>query len=521
MQNISLISLSHKCRTLNHLKQIHAHLLKTRLLENPASIGPLFAVAATSKDTVLFSYACSIFQNLLCRNTFVYNTMIRGHVQAHLPVPAILCYLDMINCGVQANNYTFPPLIKGCSGLLHYSKRIGCIVHGHVVKNGLSDDPFVASALIEFYSINFEMETARIMFDNTPERDVVLWTSMIDGYGKMGNVENARALFEVMPERNVITWSAMMAAYSHVDNFREVLLLFTRMQELGVQPNASILVSVLTACAHLGALAQGLWIHSYAKRYNLESNPILATALVDMYSKCGCIDLALLVFQDIPNKDAGAWNAVISGLSLSGDARKLLKLFSKMVSDGIQPTETTFIALLTACTHSRLVDEGLNLFREMDSLYGVKPKLEHCACVVDLLARAGMLKEAEKFIEEEMGGIEQGDANIWGALLSACRIYRNVEIGNRVWKKLASMGVTDTGMHVLSYNIYKDAGWEMEARRVRRFITDVGMKKKPGCSVIEVNGIVEEFLAADLSHARSQEISEMLNSLFNVMYLVQ
>ncbi|CAH2049370.1 unnamed protein product [Thlaspi arvense] len=180
------------------------------------------------------------------------------------------------------------------------------------------------------------------------------------------------------------------------------------MQELGVQPNASILVSVLTACAHLGALAQGLWIHSYAKRYNLESNPILATALVDMYSKCGCIDLALLVFQDIPNKDAGAWNAVISGLSLSGDARKLLTLFSKMVSDGIQPTETTFIALLTACTHSRLVDEGLNLFREMDSLYGVKPKLEHCACVVDLLARAGMLKEAEKFIEEEMGGIEQG-----------------------------------------------------------------------------------------------------------------
>ena len=141
--------------------------------------------------------------------------------------------------------------------------------------------------------------------------------------------------------------------------------------------------------------------------------------------------------------------------------------------------------------------------------------------MVDLLARAGMLKEAEKFIEEEIGGIEKADANVWGALLGACRTYGNVEIGNRVWKKLAGMGLSDCGVHVLSYNILREAGWELEARRVRRFILEEGMKKKPGGSVIEVNDVVEEFLAGDLSHTQSQQICELLDSLSNMLSPVE
>ncbi|KAK9269471.1 hypothetical protein L1049_001246 [Liquidambar formosana] len=401
------------------------------------------------------------------------------------------------------------------------SKRIGHLVHAHVVKFGLNDDPFVVSALIEFYSIALDVETARMVFDNSPKKDVVMWTAMIDGYGKMGDVENARALFERMPERNAISWSAIMAAYSRVSDFKEVLCLFRRMQEVGTTPNESVLVSVLTACAHLGALTQGLWVHSYTKRCNLNLNPILATALVDMYSKCGCVESALSVFEGIPNKDSGAWNAIISGIAMSGDARKSLKLLNKMGIYGTRPTETTFIAVLTACTHAKLVKEGLKLFEEMGTLYGVEPELEHHACVVDLLARAGMLDEAEKFIEEKMGGLERVDANVWGALLGACRIYGNAEIGNRVWKKLVNMEVADCGTHVLSYNIYREAGWEMEAKRVRRLISEVGMKKKPGCSVIEVDGMVEEFLAGDLCHPQVQEICKMLNSLFKVVNLVE
>ncbi|XP_054795867.1 pentatricopeptide repeat-containing protein At2g22410, mitochondrial-like [Prosopis cineraria] len=322
-----------------------------------------------------------------------------------------------------------------------------------------------------------------------------------------------------MPERNVISWSAMMAAYSRVSNFKEVLALFSEMQNTGNKPNESILVTVLTACAHLGALVQGLWVHSYAKRFNLESNPILATALVDMYSKCGCVGSALSVFEAMPCKDTGAWNAMISGVALNGDASKSLELFHQMAINGTKPSETTFVAVLTACTHAKMVQEGLQFFEEMNIVYGIKPRAEHYACVIDLLSRAGMMEEAENFIEEKMGGLAGGDANVWGALLNACRIYNNVDIGNRVWKKLVDMGVADSGTHVLSYNIYKEAGWDVEASRVRKMISEAGMKKKPGCSIIEVNNVVEEFHAGDQSHPQAPEICKLLDSFLKMVNL--
>ncbi|KAJ4708277.1 Pentatricopeptide repeat-containing protein [Melia azedarach] len=363
------------------------------------------------------------------------------------------------------------------------------------------------------------METARVLFDRSSERDVVMWTAMIDGYGKMGDVQTARELFEKMPERNAVSWSAMMATYSRVSDYKQVLSLFREMQEAGTKPNESALVSVLTACAHLGAITQGLWVHSYAKRYNVDKNMILATALVDMYSKCGHVDAALSVFEGISKKDAGAWNAMISGVAMNGDATKSLELFNRMVKSGIQPTETTFVAVLSSCTHARLVKEGLKLFGQMNTVYGVEPQPEHYACVVDLLARAGMVEDAEKFIEDKMGGLGGGDANVWGALLSACRIYGNVEVGNRVWRKLAKMEVGDCGTHVLSYNIYKEAGWDMEANKVRKLISETGMKKKPGCSVIEVEGVVKEFLAGDNHHPQAVEIHRMINSFLKMSNL--
>ncbi|KAL5547878.1 hypothetical protein UlMin_003109 [Ulmus minor] len=514
-----IISLSKKCKTLKQLKQIHAHFLKSTLPGNPYAIAPLLSAAATSENPLFFSYARSIFNHLPHRNTFMYNNMIRGFVRSGSPKGAVFCYLEMLNCGLVANNYTFPPLIKACTILELNLKLIGRFVHAHLVKFGFGDDHFVVSALVEFYSSIREMGTARFLFDESPMKDVVLWTAMIDGYGKIGDVENARELFDKMPERNVISWSAMMAAYSRGSDFKEVLCLFGQMQEVGIKPNESVLVSVLTACAHLGAVTQGLWAHSYAKRNNLIANPILATALVDMYSKCGYVESALAVFEGISEKDAEAWNAMITGLSMNGNARKSLEFFNRMVLDGIQSTETTFVALLTACTHAKMVKEGLKLFDEMGRIHRVKPENQHYACVVDLLARAGMVEEAEKFVEEKMGGFKGWDANVWGAILSACRVHGKVEVGNRVWKKLADMGVADCGAHILSYNMYREAGWEMQAKRVRKKISDAGMQKKPGCSVIEINGVVEEFLAGDLCHPQAQNICRMLDFLFKMVNL--
>ncbi|KAF4378312.1 hypothetical protein G4B88_015883 [Cannabis sativa] len=514
-----IASLSRKCKTLNQLKQIHAHLLKSSSPENPFALASVLSAAATSGHASFFSYARSIFHHLRHRrNVFMYNSMIRGFVGVRAPLDSVLCYLDMLAHGLAGNHYTFPPLMKACTILVAPGSKlvIGRLVHAHVVKFGFREDPFVNSALIEFYSSVYEMELARFLFDKCPKKDVVLWTTMIDGYGRMGDVEKARELFDEMPERNAVSWSAMMAAYSRLNNFKEVLCFFGKMQEAAIRPNESVLVTVLTASARLGAVTQGLWIHSYAKRNKLSSNRILATALVDLYSKCGLLESALAVFEGISSKDAEAWNAMITGLSLNGNARKSLDFFEKMTVDGIQPTETTFIAVLTACTHAQMVNEGLKLFNEMSTIYGVKPQGEHYACVVDLLARAGMVEEAEKFLEEKMGGLAGWDANVWGALIGACRVYGKVEVGNRIWKKLADMGISDYGTHILSYNMYREAGWDMQAKRVRKVISKAGMLKKPGCSVIEVNGVVEEFLAGDLCHPQAHEVFKLLDS-FSIM----
>ncbi|KAL2321562.1 hypothetical protein Fmac_025941 [Flemingia macrophylla] len=507
-----LTTVARKCKTLIQLKQLHAHILRCRINDTPYAIAPLLSVAATSNEPLFYSYACSIFCNLTHRNTFMHNTMIRAFLQNRSPLRAISCYFSMLRNGIAVNNFTFPPLIKACIALLP-STTFGRLVHAHVAKFGFRHDPYVVSAFIEFYSVSRELNTARILFDETAEKDVVLGTAMVDGYGKMGNVESAREVFEEMHERNAVSWSAIMAAYSRVSDFRQVLALFAEMQNEGIRPNESILVTVLTACSHLGALVQGLWVHSYAKRFDLESNPILATALVDMYSKCGCVESALSVFQSIVHKDACAWNAMISGFALNGLVKKSLELFNQMAASGTDPNETTFVAVLTACTHARMVQQGLWLFQEMSSTYGVVPQMEHYACVVDLLSRAGMVEEAEEFMEEKMGGLAAGDANVWGALLNACRIHKKIHVGNRVWKRLLDMGVNDCGAHVLTYNIFREAGWDAEANKVRSRISETGMKKKPGCSIIEVDNEVEEFLAGDHSHPQAQEMCKLLDSI--------
>ncbi|KAG6421286.1 hypothetical protein SASPL_117836 [Salvia splendens] len=431
--------LTQHCKILNQLKIIHAKLVKCPFSADTATFTSLLSDAASSSSITLFSYACVIFQNLWSRTTFQYNTIIRGYVQSNQPIKAILCYKDMMKDGLIKNNYTFTPLVKACSMVSQEFERIGLLVHANIFKLGFGSDLFIASALIEFYALNLDMGTAEELFGEIPVRDVVMWTAMVDGY-----------------------------AYSRKSDFREVLLcLYKTMENLSLKPNESVLVSALTACAHLGALSQGLWIHSYAKKCRYVSNPILATALVDMYSKCGCVDLALTVFEEIQEKDCRAWNCIISGMTLHGDAKKSLKLFNNMVLSGTRPTDATFVAVLTACTHARMVQEGLSLFESMTRVYKIEPKIEHYACVVDLLARSGEIEKAEKFIEDNIHGIGEGDGNVWGTLLGACRIHGKVDIGNRLWIKLADKGIADYGIHALAYNMYWESGWVHEAKNVR------------------------------------------------------
>ncbi|EPS71178.1 hypothetical protein M569_03581, partial [Genlisea aurea] len=416
--------------TLHQLKQLHGRILKLPSPEYWISVASLLRFAAESSNPRSFPYAETLFRSLNRRSTFLYNTVIQCCIQRHRPSQGISFYKDMVREGLIKNNFTFTPLVKAC-GLIspEYRYCTGLSVHAHIAKLGFHQDLFIASALIQFYSLVLDMKTADELFDEITARDIVLWTCMIDGYGKLEQVEKAQQLFDEMPQRNSVSWSAIMAAHSRVGDYAAVLRLFRRMEASGISPNESSLVTAVSACARLGSISQGLRIHSYAEKLNHASNPILATALVDMYSKCGSAEMASRAFDEMIVKDSGAWNAIISGLATNGESRRSLQLFDEMTSSGVRPTETTLTAVLTACAHSGSIREGLRLFETARSTYGIEPNAEHYACVVDLLARSGAVEEAEGIAEAIAGSGDDGD--VWGAILGACRVHGKVEVGDR------------------------------------------------------------------------------------------
>ncbi|KAF3785559.1 Pentatricopeptide repeat-containing protein [Nymphaea thermarum] len=513
-QQQQVVALLHKSiRSLQSLQQLHAYLLKSSLDSHQLPLSRLLLLLTSSSS---LCYACSIYRHARTRNLFMANTIIRGHSQSDNPHVAVLVYTDLLKQGGQGNNFTFPPLIKACvrSDL---AGKLGRQVHAHVVVSGAVNDSdvFVRSALVQMYSSNLDMATARKLFDGSSARDVVLWTAMIDGYARNNEIVAARQLFDEMPERTTVSWSAMIAGYVRVGMFMEALELFQRMQFVGTEPNESIVVSVLSACAHLGALAQGRWLHAYIARMGMEPNVFIGTALIDMYSKCGCIDQALLVFEGMLEKDVKSWNCIITALAMNGDARRALEFFSDMQKLGVRPNNVTFIAVLSSCAHAGLVEDGCHCFDLMVNVYQIDAKPEHYACMVDLLGRAGYVHEAEKFANASA----QPDINIWGALLGACRIHGKVEIGDRIRKRMAQFGMNDCGSRVLLYNLYKSAGWLADASSVRKSIDDKGLTKVPGCSFIEVNGKIQEFLAGNSLHPCSTETLEMLEIMARTLIM--
>ncbi|CAN1306830.1 Pentatricopeptide repeat-containing protein At5g06540 [Linum perenne] len=328
-----------------------------------------------------------------------------------------------------------------------------------------------------------EIISARRVFDGSLKLDVVSWTSMIAGYNKVGDVGSARQLFDKMPEKNVL-------------------------QSRRVRANETVMASVVASCAHLGALELGENAHDYVIRNNLTLNLILGTALVEMYSKCGAIDKANEVFEQLPEKDALSWTALISGFAMHGYANKAVDYFSKMISTGISPREITFTAVLSACSHGGLVEKGW------------EPRLEHYGCIVDLLGRAGKLEEAEKFILEMP--IEP-NAPIWGALLGACKIHRNADVAERVGKILMELKPDYSGYYVLLSNIFARANRWKNVETMRLAMKEKGVKKPPGYSLIEMDGVVHRFTLGDRTHPEIDRIErtwdEIVKRIRNAGYL--
>ncbi|KAM7529459.1 hypothetical protein LguiB_032869 [Lonicera macranthoides] len=485
----ALSLLNQKTLTLTQLKQIHSHLIVSGTIADPFAAGKLITLLSIS-DHGNLSYAHNVFHNLPHRSTYLWNTMIRAFVEKNESLRAIFLYKWMLESGFFPNNYTFSFILRACVGLSEIS--LGLSAHAQVIKLGWESYDFVQNGLIHYYATCNCIDSAHKLFDSSLNRDIITWTALINGYAKAGQVVVARKLFDEMPEKNVVSWSAMITGYAQVGLFKEALEVFNDMQLAGFRPNHAGIVGALSACAFLGALDQGRWIHAYVDKYKLEIDKVLGTALIDMYAKCGCIETAYRLFEEMPCRDVFAFTSLISGLANHGQSGSAIEVFTRMQNEGIKPNEVTFICVLSACSRVGLVKEGWRIFESMKDVYGMEPGVEHYGCLVDLLGRAGLLEQAKKVVSAMP---MEPDSYVLGSLLNACRVHGDVDLGTEMVEGLIGRSLDHSGVHVLLSNIYASANQWNDVEIVRKGMEEKKVQKVPGCSMIEVEGRVCEFVA--------------------------
>ncbi|XP_044503043.1 pentatricopeptide repeat-containing protein At3g29230-like [Mangifera indica] len=567
--NHSILLQLESCRGLKDFHQIHTQLVVSGLSQDSFFASRVLKKLCTSLSSI--SLAVVFFDCLEEPDAFMCNTIMKSFLGLNDPFGALRFYHEkMLPKCVKHNHYTFPLLEKICAEVR--SLREGKKTHARAVKFGFELDLFVKNSLIHLYSVSGEisdarkvfddgsvwdlvswnsmidgyvkngevgcarelfdllpnkdiftwnsmisgyvdirdMETAKWLFDMMPFRDVVSWNCMIDGYAKIGNVTLARDCFDIMATRNVVSWNIMLALFVRCRDYNECLRLFDRMIEGEARPNKASLVSVLTACANLGTLDKGLWTHSYIKNSRIEPDVLLSTALLTMYAKCGAMDLARNVFNEMPEKSVVSWNSMIMGYGIHGEGDKALEMFMEMEKRGPTPNDATFVCVLSACTHGGLVLEGWWCFDLMQRVYKIEPKVEHYGCMVDLLGRAGLMKDSEELVRKMPMGA--GPA-LWGALLSACRTHSNSELAEIVAKHLMEMEPRDVGPYVLLSNIYASEGKWDDVENVRRMMREKRLHKTVGSSLVPLREFGSKFTVANDSARRRTIVYSMLGEI--------
>lgn len=412
-------------------------------------------------------YAQKLFDESPQRNDLVsWNSLMGGYLHVSQPKVVIDLFKQMLGRCLPVTVTTMLTVLPAASGLVDLP---GESLHVHCIKIGFCSDSKVLSALIDMYAKSGNIDSGRQIFDSIPKKDVVLWNCMIGNYAKRELLGESLALLQLMECE-------------------------------GPKPNSSTFVSLLSACAASGAKNVGLCISNYVEEGRLSSDVVIATALVDMYAKCGLLDKAVGIFERIEKKDVKSWTTMISGHGVHGRAKDAISVFDRMVEEGCRPNEVTFLAVLSACSHGGLVYEGMKCFERMVIEYGISPKIEHYGCVIDLFGRAELLEEAYDLIESLP---IRSDAIAYRALLSACRVHGNVRLGERVQRVLVGFGEEHPTDAILLSSTYAIAGWLPDQARWQETKEklnklengspqkDVEMIKEAGYSAIEMDS--EEF----------------------------
>ncbi|KAB2080212.1 hypothetical protein ES319_A05G055900v1 [Gossypium barbadense] len=446
------LTLLHSCNTFSNLLQLQTQILKLGFHNNPLILTKFIA---KSSDLNSIHYAhCFLFSphsNTDFYDAFLFNTIIKAYAQSgDLKLKALWVFKLMLECQVLPNNFTYPFVLKACAGIGDLNLA---------AKEGLR---LVVNCLMK-----------------CRKNDSVPWSAMIGGYVRLGRSNDA------------------------VDLFRQ-------MQIQGVCPDEITMVAVLCACTDLGALELGRWVESLIEKRKLNKSVELNNALIDMFAKCGDVDKALKLFRTMNERSIVSWTSVIVGLAMHGRGLQAVSLFQEMIRDGVEPDGVVFIGLLSACSHSGFVGEGKEFFDLMKKEFAILPKIEHYGCMVDMLCRAGHVREAVEFVQKMP--IEPNSI-IWRTLVNACRTHSELKLGESLAKQLIQNEPTLEANYVLLSNIYaKMSHWE-EKTKAREVMDKKGMRKIPGSTMIELNNKIYRFVAGDMSHNQFKEIFEMVDEM--------
>ncbi|XP_011624979.1 pentatricopeptide repeat-containing protein At1g08070, chloroplastic-like [Amborella trichopoda] len=485
-------------------KMVHAHTEKSgfwcdsyvqkSLLDLYAKLG-LFEQARQVFDTIpardIVAHTCMVsaynkvsdissarlvFDSVSEKDIVLWTAMIVGYSQNGAPDEALALFRSMKSTSVKPNYVTLASVISCCA-------QLG------------------------------EFEEARMLHESmeVDERaNPIVCTALLDMYAKGGYVKDALDLFNKMSQKDVVSWNALITGLSKSGYGTEALELFWRIRDSNLEPDEVTLLGALASCSQLGALSMGVEINKLAQDMCLDSDPTVGTAILDMYAKCGNIHEARRVFEGLHRRDVIAWSAMINAYAIHGEWKEAISLFSSMLREGLRPNFVTFVGILVACSHGGLVPEGYDYFNSMREVYGVEPRMEHYACMVDLLGRKGRLQEAREFIDSMP--FEPGPT-IWGSLLGACAKHGNARMAEHPARHLFELEPDDNGNYVTLSNIYANSSrWE-EVMSTRNKEREQGEHKTPGYSWIEVGGVIYEFLVGDRSHPQSHEIYSVLGGL--------
>ncbi|XP_058095537.1 pentatricopeptide repeat-containing protein At5g16860-like [Magnolia sinica] len=486
--NVTIVSTLMICSSDATCRELHGYVIRNGFESTSVVCNSLISVYGKCGR---IKEAQCLFGNSIRPDKVAWNAMISSYAQNGYFRESIQLLREMKLAGFDLDVITYSGIISSLSqnGQLDEAMRIFEEMLSLELKPDVIAIASILPAVSDLQYFDYGKEIHGYSYRNGLESDRRVRNALISVYSKCGSIQNARHVFSEINNRDVISWSSMVVGYVQNGCFNEALDTFREMIRTETEPNPITITSILSACAGISSLRQGKEIHLWALKNAYEGQTFVGSALIDMYAKCGRIGDSRGVFDLMTDKNLVTWNSMIRGYAIHGLAKNALEIFRRLE----EPDQISFIAALSACSHGGLVDEGIEIFHTMDG-FGVSPGEGHYACMVDILGRAGRLDQTLDLIRSMP---KEASADIWGALLGACKTHSNLDIGTYAGERIIELGCGNPGYYVLLSNILADFGrWE-DVEVMRKLMKERGVKKEIGCSWIEVDRRVQCFVARE------------------------